>query len=193
MSRNDVIFLPIWRGDTCDCWPHCCRSRGTAGSGRWEEASRSRLWRTSSGKGLRLTSGGRSAVDYRLLRVENRRKPKLYKPDWRILDRRCIPFRAGLTDAVFGERHVPLWRRKLLLPLGTAAVAQFWHRAAGQQFGQQRGAPVLELSIYCQSTRVTNTSGSEAEGGVTTFKWRLKENSHLCFCTGLVFGMLVRG
>lgn len=29
--------------------------------------------------------------------------------------------------------------------------------------------------------------------GVTTFKWRFKENSHLCFCTGLVFGMLVRG
>lgn len=98
--------------------------------------------------------------------MENRRKNKTftsligeYWTDTAFL------FGSGLTNAVFGERHVPLWSRKLLLPLGTAAVAELWHRAAGQQLGQQRGARVLQLSIYCQSTRVTNASGSEAEGG----------------------------
>lgn len=61
--------------------------------------------------------------------------------------------RSPLTDAVFWQRDVPLWRSKVLLSLRAAAVACLRHWAAGQQF-EERGTPVLQSPIYCQNKHV---------------------------------------
>lgn len=50
----------------------------------WVEGSRSQLWRISSGRGLRLVSGGRSAGGCLLLQAENGKKTlSRYRADWK--------------------------------------------------------------------------------------------------------------
>lgn len=77
-----------------------------------------------------------------------------------VLDGMLVESRRLLTQAVLGERHVPLGSCKLLLALGAAAVSRFGHRAAGQQLGQQGGPHLLQLSVCCRR----KTPGVEAKG-----------------------------
>lgn len=77
-----------------------------------------------------------------------------------VLDGMLVESRRLLTQAVLGERHVPLGSCELLLALGTAAVSRFGHRAAGQQLGQQGGPHLLQLSVCCRR----KTPGVEAKG-----------------------------
>ena len=169
--------------DTCYCWARCCRSLWTASWGRSGEGSRGRI---SSGKGQRLSSGGRSAEDCLLLLVQDKGQWALEKGRtgsdsyWTRQD----GFGSRLTDAVFRNRHIPLRGCKLLLALRAAAVAWFRHRAAGQEFGQQGGPPVVQLPINCQNKRscVTHTAPSAGKGKVTAFK---QKKTHISVSAGV--------
>lgn len=109
-----------------------------------------------------------------------------------LLDGMLVESRRLLTQAVLGERHVPLGSCKLLLALGAAAVSRFGHRAAGQQLGQQGGPHLLQLSVCCRR----KTPGVEAKGQrgkiffffVTFFKTHISVSALVwlwgCWCAG---------
>lgn len=189
MSKNSVVLLAkLALLDTCYCWVRCCRCLGTAGWGRSVEGSRSRLWRISSGKGLRLMSGGRSAEDYQLLREDNRRRSDLI----RVSDRLYMMgwFQILTYGRCFWKVVHPTLEVQTPSPpqsccCGPAPALSRWTAV----WPAERGAPPPAFHLLSEQTE--SDSGVAAEGTVTTFKdvW----NSRLCFCTGLVFGMLVRG
>lgn len=54
-----------------------------------------------------------------------------------------------LTQAVLGDRHIPLGSCKLLLALGAAAVSRLWHWATRKQLVKQGGPHLLQLSVCC--------------------------------------------
>lgn len=80
------------------------------------------------------------------------------------------------------EQQTPSHRQSCCC--GPVPVPSCWTAA----WPKERGAHPPASHLLPKKRHVTNTSGAGTK--VTTFKWR---NSHLCFCRGLVFGMLLRG